>query len=130
MNTRQIIAYAKENGFNTVKFSIRKNGNHLVAGKFLDAYFEFVEIPLLGDGFITIGQLENELGYDIEFGVLTDDEFVCAVRFDFILRGKTPPEKYAIEGEESEVAKRREGVENSPVDCSTPNVTDSKGDTE
>lgn len=31
---------------------------------------------------------------------------------------------------ESEVAKRREDIEKSPVDCSTPSVTDSKGDTE
>ena len=100
MNTRQIIAYAKENGFNSVKFSIRKNGNHLVAGKFLDAYFEFVEIPLLGDGFITMGHLENELGYDIEFNVLTDEEFKATVRLDFLLRGKPLPEKFAFEESE------------------------------
>jgi hypothetical protein len=102
MNARQIIAYAKDNGFNSVKFSIRKNGNHLVAGKFLDAYFEFVKIPLLGDGFITIGQLENDLGYDIEFNVLTDDEFKATVRLDFLLRGKPLPEKYAFESEDTE----------------------------
>jgi hypothetical protein len=102
MNTRQIIAYAKNNGFNSVKFSIRKNGNHLVAGKFLDAYFEFVEIPLLGDGFITMGQLKNDLGYDIEFNVLTDEEYMCAVRLDFILRQRAIPEKYAYESEEAE----------------------------
>lgn len=101
MNTRQIIAYAKENGFNTVKFSIRKNGNHLVAGKFLDAYFEFVEIPLLGEGFITMEQLENELGYDIKFGVLTDEEFKATVRLDFLLRGKPLPEKFAFESEDT-----------------------------
>lgn len=29
---------------------------------------------------------------------------------------------------ESEVAERREDIENSPVDCSTPSVTDSKGE--
>jgi RNase P subunit RPR2 len=33
-------------------------------------------------------------------------------------------------GKESEVAKRREDIEKSPVDCLTPSVTDSKGDTE
>jgi hypothetical protein len=102
MNTRQIINYAKDNGYNSVKFSIIKNGNHLVAGKFLDAYFEFVEIPLLGEGFITMGQLENELGYDIEFGVLTDDEFKATVRLDFLLRGKSLPEKFAFESEDTE----------------------------
>jgi hypothetical protein len=71
----------------------------LVAGKFLDAYYEFVEIPLLGDGFITIGQLESELGYDIEFNVITDDEFKATVRLDFLLRGKSIPDKFAFESE-------------------------------
>ena len=100
MNTRQIINYAKENGFNSVKFSIKKNGNHLVAGKFLDAYFEFVEIPLLGDGFVTIEQLENELGYDIEFEVIDEEKYKTVVRFDFLLRGKPMPEKFAFEESE------------------------------
>ena len=100
MNTRQIIAYAKENGFNTVKFSIRKNGNHLVAGKFLDAYFEFVEIPLLGEGFVTISQLENDLGYDIEFEVLDEGKYKNIVRFDFILRGQPLPKRFAFEESE------------------------------
>ena len=102
MNTRQIINYAKDNGFNSIKFSVNKNGNYLVAGKFLDAYFEFVEIPLLGEGFITIGQLENELGYDIDFKVLTDEEYMCAVRWDFILRQKPIPKKYVYESEDAE----------------------------
>lgn len=102
MNARQIITYAKNNGFNSVKFSINKNDAHLAAGKFLDAYFEFIEIPLLGDGFITMGQLENAFGYDIEFKVLTDEEYMCAVRLDFILRQRPIPEKYAYESEEAE----------------------------
>lgn len=102
MNTRQIIAYAKDNGFNSVKFSVKRNGSHFVAGEFLDAYFEFVKIPLLGDGFITIGQLEEELGYDLEFKVLTDEEYMCAVQLDFILRHKPIPEKYAYENEDAE----------------------------
>lgn len=102
MNTRQIINYAKENGFNSVKFSIKRDGNHLVAGKFLDAYFEFVEIPLLGDGFVTIEQLEEQLGYGIEFEVLDEENYKTMVRLDFLLRGKPIPEKFAFESEDTE----------------------------
>lgn len=100
MITRQIINYAKENGFNSVKFSIKRDGNHLVAGKFIDAYFEFVEIPLLGYGFVTIKQLEDELGYDIEFEVLDEEKYKTMVRLDFLLRGKPLPEKFALEESE------------------------------
>lgn len=97
LNTRQMLEYAKDNGFNTVMFSVRKNGNHFITGKFLDAYFEFVEIPFLGDGFVTVSDLEKQFGYDISFDVLDEDEFVTAVRLDFLLRGKELPGKYAFE---------------------------------
>ncbi len=96
MNTRQIIAYAEENGYNSVKFEITKNGKHIAAGSFLDAYYEFVQIPILGDGFVTISQLEEQLGYDIEFDVIDDEEFMSLARIDFILRGQPLPEKYAF----------------------------------
>lgn len=102
MNTRQIIAYAKENGYNSVKFSLRRGGSHLVAGSFLDAYFEIVQIPLLGDGFVMLSRLEQELGYDIEFAVITDEEYKSAVRLDFMLRGKPLPEKFDFESEGGE----------------------------
>lgn len=102
MNTRQIINYAKENGVNSVKFSVKKSGNHLIAGKFLDAYFEFVEIPFLGDGFITMGQLESALGYDIEFEVIDEEKYKAYVRLDFLIRGKPMPEKFAFESEDTE----------------------------
>ena len=103
MNARQIIAYAKENGYNSVKFSLKRSGNHLVAGEFLDAYFEFVKIPLLGDGFVTISQLEEQLGYDIEFDVLDSEErYMALVRIDFLLRGQPLPEKFAFESEGEE----------------------------
>ena len=102
MNTRQLINYAKDNGFNSVKFSIKKNGNHLAAGKFLDAYFEFVEIPLLGEGFVTIGQIEADLGYDIEFEVIDEEKYNAYVRLDFLLRGKPLPEKVSYKSEDTE----------------------------
>lgn len=90
INTRQLLEYAKDNGFNSVKF-LGKNEKASFVGQFLDAYFEFVKIPALGNGFITIGQIENEIGYDIIFDVLDGEEYRSLVKLDFILRGKTPP---------------------------------------
>ncbi|MEE1138225.1 MAG: hypothetical protein U0M02_07080 [Acutalibacteraceae bacterium] len=97
MKTREIINYAQENGFNSVKFVLKKGEQKLATGKFLDAYFEFVQIPILGDGFVTISQLEQELGYDIEFEVLTDEEYIAHGRLDFLLRGKEFPKEFAFE---------------------------------
>ena len=97
LNVRQILEYAKKNGFNSVKFSVRRNGSHLVAGKFLDAYYEFVQIPVLGDGLIMMRELESGLGYDITFDVLDEDDYIPIVRCDFIIRGKELPEKYQFD---------------------------------
>ena len=94
MNSRQLLKYAKENGYDSVMFSVKKNGTHTVTGKFLDAYYEFVQIPLLGNGFVRMDQLEGQLGYDITFDVLTDKEFTTAVTLDFLLRGKEIPKEY------------------------------------
>ena len=97
MKTREIINYAKENGFDSVKFVLKRGKQELAAGNFLDACFEFVKIPILGDGFVTISQLEQELGYDIEFEVLTDEEYIAHIRWDFLLRGKELPKEFAFE---------------------------------
>ena len=97
MKTREIINYAKENGFNSIKFVLKKGEQKLAAGKFLDAYFEFVKIPILGDGFVTISQLEQELGYDIEFEVLTDEEYIAHNRLAFLLQGKELPKEFAFD---------------------------------
>ena len=90
INTRQLLEYAKNNGYKSVKF-LGRNEKASFVGQFLDAYFEFVKIPALGDGFVTIGQIENEIGYDIIFDVLDDEDYQRLVKLDFILRGKTPP---------------------------------------
>ena len=102
MNTRQIINYAKDNGFNSVKFLLKVQGETRAVGRFLDAYYEFVQIPALGDGFVTISQLEEALGYDIEFEVINDDEYKARVRLDFLLRGKPLPEEFAFESDDTE----------------------------
>ena len=85
ISTRQIVKYAKDNGFDSVKFS-GKNGNYFFVGKFLDAYFEFVQIPALGDGFVTIDQIETELGYDIKWDVLDEEEYETLVEFERLVR--------------------------------------------
>lgn len=100
INTRQLIAYAKENGFNSVKFSLKKNGQHTIAGKFLDAYYELVQLPIIGDGFVRLGDLEEQIGYDITFDVLDEEAFKTCVRLDFLLRGKNIPKEYQYESED------------------------------
>ena len=96
MKTIEIIDYAKEKLFNAVNFVFKRNEKKLAVGKFLDAYFEFVQIPILGDGFFTISQLEEELGYDIEFDVITDEEYVAHNRLAFLLQGKQLPKEFAF----------------------------------
>lgn len=46
----------------------------------------------------------------------------------FLERVATYPDVSSYPIKESEVAKRREDIENSPADCLTPSVTDSKGE--
>lgn len=94
INTRQLINYAKENGYDSVKFSLKRNGEHVATGKFLDAYYEFVQLPIIGDGFVRLGDLEEQMGYDITFDVLSDEEFKTWASLDFILRGKQIPKEY------------------------------------
>jgi len=93
MTTREILEYAKDNGYNSVMFSIKNNEDkQICVGKFLDAYYEFVNIPFLGDGFVRIKDLENQLGYDIRFEVIDEQKYSSGAYLDFVLRGKTPPQ--------------------------------------
>ena len=94
INTRQLINYAKENGYDSVKFSLKRNGEHVVTGRFLDAYYEFVQFPIIGEGFVVLNDIEDQIGYDITFDVLSDEEFKTWASLDFILRGKQIPKKY------------------------------------
>ena len=89
LNVRQLLAYAKDNGYDSVKF-IGESEKGSVVGEFLDAYFEFVKIPAFGDGFVTISQIEEALGYDIKFDVLDEKTYKLGVNIDCILRGKEP----------------------------------------
>ncbi len=90
LSTRELLNYAKDNGYNSVKFVCKEK---IFTGQFLDAYFEFVKLPLLGDGFVRMSQLEETFGYDIKFDVITDEEeYKAYTATSFVLRGKELPE--------------------------------------
>lgn len=96
MSTRELLNYAKENGFDSVTFEVIKDGKHWGTGKFLDAYFEFVLFPAISEGFFTLGDLENTLGYDITYKILSEKEYKQKIVFDFLIRGKEVPEEYTL----------------------------------
>ena len=97
INARQLLEYAKDNGYDSVMFELKDNEKHIAVGKFLDAYYEFIQIPIIGDGFIRLSDLEKSFGHDITFDVITKVAFTTGVRLDFMLRGKPIPEKYSFE---------------------------------
>lgn len=92
IGTRELIKYAKDNGYNSVKFC-GGNSKGMVIGRFIDAYYELVEIPACrGGGCFRISDIEELMGYDITFDVLDDEQYRGAVRMDYILHRLTPPE--------------------------------------
>lgn len=101
MTARELLDYAEKNGFTTVKFSVRRDSTHICAAKFLDAYFEFIKIPVFEEGFVTISELENQLGDNLDFKILDESEYKDYIRLDFMLRGKKVPQKF-MEIEENE----------------------------
>lgn len=64
MNITEIEEYAKENGFDSCEFLMITQNGGTFNGKFLDAYFGFVQIPKLGDGFIRLSEIRKEYGSD------------------------------------------------------------------
>lgn len=95
MSTREFIEYCKDNGYNSVKFHVVKDGSLICTGKVLDIYFEFVEIPLIGEGFVKLSDLEKALGHGIAFRILSDESlFDNYIMLDFMIRGREIPEKY------------------------------------
>lgn len=94
MTTRELLNYAEHNGYNSVMFAVKKDGKHVVTGKFLDAYYEFIQIPVMGDGFVRISALEQQLGYDISFDIINSEtEFYEGIFLDYIIRGKVVPDE-------------------------------------
>lgn len=97
MTTRELLKYAKDSDrYNSLKFVCRKDGKFRFVGEFLDAYYEFVKIPVLGEGFVSLDDIEEEIGCGSLFDELDEEQFLTYVRMDYILRGMEIPEKYAF----------------------------------
>lgn len=64
MNIVEIEEYAKDHGFDSCEFLMMTKDGGIFNGKFLDAYFGFVQIPQLGDGFIRLSDIRKEYGFD------------------------------------------------------------------
>ena len=90
LSTREFIAYAKDHEKTKFMGGAKRKGSFV--GEVLDAYFEFLKIPVLGNGFVMIKQIEEELGYDLEWKVLPEEVYKDYVKFDFVIHGKQPPE--------------------------------------
>ena len=95
--------YAEDNGFDSVMFRINLNGKYMVCGKFLDAYYDLIQIPVLGSGFTRFKELCEEYGEkNISIDIVDEKEFKTSVNFDFIVREKYMdiPEEYKLTYEE------------------------------
>lgn len=93
--------YAEDNGYDSVMFRINLNGKYLVCGKFLDAYYDLIQIPILGTGFTRFQELcKGYGGRNISIDIVDENEFKTSVSFDFIIRGKDIPEEYKVNEEE------------------------------
>lgn len=89
--------YAEDNGYNSVMFCINLNEKYLACGKFLDAYYDFIQIPILGNGFVRFKELCEEYGErNISIDIIDEDEFKDDVNLDFMVRGRYMdiPEEY------------------------------------
>ena len=86
MCVREFIEYAKEYGYNSTKFELLKDNKHMCYGSVLDAYYEFVQIPFIGDGFVRISDLEKSLGYDIKFRPIDDETYNLGIEVEKIIK--------------------------------------------
>lgn len=99
LTVREAITYAEDNGFDKEMFSLKINEKHVVSCKFLDAYYEMIQIPVLGNGFVTFKQLCEQHGErNISIDIIDEEEFKNGIAFDFIIRGKFDeiPEEYKL----------------------------------
>jgi hypothetical protein len=89
--------YAEDNGYNSVMFRINLNEKYVACGKFLDAYYDLIQIPILGNGFTRFKELCEEYGErNISVDIIDENEFKTSVKFDFLVRGRHMdiPEEY------------------------------------
>lgn len=91
--------YAKDNGYDSVTFKLNIKDKYVASGKFLDAYYSMIRLPVLGIGFTRFSNLQEEYGdRNIAIDIVDEDEFKTGVMFDFIVRGKydSIPEEYQV----------------------------------
>lgn len=99
LTVREAIKYAEDNGFDKEMFSLKINDKYVATGKFLDAYYEMIQIPSLGEGFMRFKELCEQYGdRNISIDIIDEQEFKTCVAMDFILRGKFNdiPEEYKL----------------------------------
>ena len=89
LTVRETVKYAEDNGYNSVMFRLNINDKYTASGKFLDAYYEMILIPVLGNGFTRFKELCEAHGdRNISIDIIDEEEFKSGVWFDFIIRGK------------------------------------------
>lgn len=94
---REAVKYAEDNGYDSTMFRLSINDKYVVSGRFLDAYYEMILLPVLGDGFARFKELCEQHGErNISIDIVDEEEFKSGVWFDFIMRGKFAevPEEY------------------------------------
>lgn len=64
MNIYEITECAKEHGFDSLEFLVINQNGGKFKGKFLDAYYGFVLIPEISEGFFQLDDLVKEFGFD------------------------------------------------------------------
>lgn len=97
LSVREAVQYAKDNGFNSVMFRLNIKDDYVASGRFLDAYYEFITFPVLGDDFARFKELcETHGDRNISIDIVDEEEFKSGVWLDFIIRGKFAeiPEEY------------------------------------
>ena len=97
--------YAEKNGYDSVMFRINLNNKYIASGKFLDAYYDLIQIPVLGSGFTRFKELCKEYGErNISIDIVNEKDFKHGVNFDFIIRGKYMdiPEDYKLTEDEEQ----------------------------
>lgn len=100
LTVREAINYAENNGFDKEMFRLNINDKYVASGKFIDAYYEFIQIPVVGNGFLRFKELCEQHGErNISIDIIDDEEFKSGVTFDFIIRGKFQeiPDEYKIQ---------------------------------
>jgi hypothetical protein len=76
LTTSELIKYAEDNGFDSLKFIGKINENGLpFTGKFIDAYYGFVELPMFGKGMMRLSDISKMYGdRNVFYSIPENDE--------------------------------------------------------